>query len=419
MTIWVALRNLRTRWVASLLTVLAVAVAGAAALVVPMLIDQVDRGASDAAQVFDLLITAKGGQVQAVASSVFLMDVPLGNVPGDLYEELLEDERTARVVPLGLGDSLRGFPIVGTSEALFELSLSAAAGPYFSLARGDMFQEPFEAVLGARVASELRLNVGDRFTTAHGFDQPGGELLHADGDHGHDDDDDHGHEPGGGGDHDHDVEYVVVGVMAPTGSAYDRAVLTPMESVWLVHGQVAAEARDVTALFYSARQANHFFTVAAEVNARPDAQAVFIGSVFGQLRGAVRQGEALYRLVSVIVLVLAALTVSLYIYSGALERRRQVALLRALGAGRTTVFGIAMLETLLAASLGFLLAVAFSWVIGTALSGPLGTAIGFILPAPVLQWQWLLAVAALVPLVLLVALVPALRTSMESPLEHL
>src|SRR5690554_1897249 len=124
MTLWIALRNLRSRWAGTLLTVFAIALAGTLALVVPMLLSQVDRGASDAAQVFDLLVTAKGGEVQAVTSSVFLLDAPIGNIPLRLYEDLAADDRTLRAVPLALGDAFMGFPVVGTTGEMFDLSVS-------------------------------------------------------------------------------------------------------------------------------------------------------------------------------------------------------------------------------------------------------------------------------------------------------
>lgn len=408
MTWWTALRNLRGRWPATLLTVLAIALAGSIALVVPMLLSQVDRGASDAAQVFDLLVTAPGGEVQAVTSTVFLLEAPIANVPWSLYEELQADERTTRVIPLGLGDTVQGFPLVGTDLSMFDVRAVSGSGNYFELREGELFQEPFQAVLGATVARQLGLEPGDHFTTAHGFDATGGRVLPATGSH------EHEH-----ADHDHDEEYVVTGVLHATGGPFDRAVFTDLESTWLLHGQAAADAQEVTAMFVTARQVNHYYAIAAEINDGSDAQAVFIGSVFGQLRGVVQQGETVYQLISILVLLLAAMTISLYIYAGALTRRRQVSLLRALGAGRGMVFGVIILETVVAAVLGVAIAIGITFLTGSVLSGVLTNMLGFTLPAPVLEPAWLLAVTGLIPLTLLVALIPAVQAATASPLEHL
>lgn len=406
MTLWVAMRNLRARWAGTLLTVLAVALAGTLALVVPMLLDQLERGAADSAQVFDLLVTAPGSEVQAVTSTVFLLEPPVGNVPYSLYEDLLADERTRRVVPIGLGDALRGFPVVGTDAEFFEMRLDTDSDPYYRLAEGELFSGPFEAVIGSAAARELSLRPGDRFTTAHGFGGSGGAVLREDEEH------DSGHA-------DHADEYLVTGVLQPTGSAFDRAVLTGIESVWLSHGQGAAESREITALFYTARQLNHFYAVAGEIDQLDNAQAVFIGQVFGQLRGVMLQGQEMYRLISLLVLVLAALTVALYVHSSAAARRKQVSLLRALGAGRASVFGLVLLETGLASVAGVLLASGLSLAVAAGLSSVLAGMAGFSLPAPQLDPAWLMAVVALVPLSLLVALVPAVQAAVASPLDHI
>lgn len=415
MTLWVALRNLRARWAGTLLTVLAVALAGTLALVVPMLLDQLERGAADSAQVFDLLITAPGSDVQAVTSSVFLMEPPLGNVPYGVYEDLRSDERTLRVVPIGLGDGLRSHPVVGTNEQFFEMRLSGEDDPFYRLAEGELFRGPFEAVIGAAAARELALTVGDRFTTAHGFRGEGGQIIPA----GDEPADEHEHEGAVGLSHDHADEYLVTGILAPTGSAFDRAIITDMESVWLSHGQAAAASREITALFYTARQLNHFYAVAAEVDELDTAQAVFIGQVFGQLRSVMLQGQEMYRLISLLVLVLSALTVALYVHSSATARRRQVSLLRVLGAGRGSVFSLVILETGIASLAGVTLATGLSLAVAAGLSGVLAGMLGFSLPAPQLEASWLLAVLALVPLSLLVAFVPALQAAVSSPLENL
>ena len=126
MTLWITLRNLRTRALATLITLLAVALATATALVVPLLSKQVERGASDAAQVFDLLITAKGSPSQAVLSSLFYLDVPIGNLPYSEYTRLKTDPRTRRAVMLGFGDNYHGLPVVGTETSFFDQRLKPA-----------------------------------------------------------------------------------------------------------------------------------------------------------------------------------------------------------------------------------------------------------------------------------------------------
>jgi hypothetical protein len=481
---WIGLRNLRTRAFHTLLTIAVVAAATATALVVPLTLRQVDRGATEAVQVFDLLVAAKGSPIQAVLSSLFYLDAPIGNLPYSVYAELANDPRTQRAVPIGLGDSFRGHPIVGTDDAFFELSLERTAPPYFRVDRGRTFEAPFEAVLGAQVARAHGLAVGDRFPSTHGLIDLGLDAVHADDhadDHADGDSDDHADAPAhdAHADHDHaattrdeaaaraevvrlqqaldatppDADrtalrealahaledlatatvgaatrddghvhgeaYEVVGVLAPTGGPVDRAILVDIESAWLVHGQVAPEFRGVTAVLFTAERPGDYYAVAQEIDAGSDAQAVFTGAVFGQLRGFVAQGEVAYGALSALVLVLAALTVWLNVYSGALERRRTSALLRALGAGRALIFTLVVAETAWTVVAGIVLGTLGGYGL-THLGGSLLAAnVGFSLPPPEFDLALVARVLPLVPLGLLAALGPAWRSSRTTPLDDL
>lgn len=395
MTLWVTLRNLRARGLATLLTLLAVALASATALVVPMLSRSVERGAADAAQVFDLLITAKGSPTQAVLSSLFYLDVPIGNIPYKTYEQLARDSRTARAVPLGFGDNFRGLPVVGTNAKFFDQRLKPNDPPYFRTQQGRLFAKPFEAVLGQSAARQTSLKLGDTFKSAHGLEQNTAEPE------------------------EHAATYTVVGILTPTGGPVDRAVLTDIGSLWQLHGQLAPESRGVTAVLYTARALGDLYSVAGRVNAGPEAQAVFPGQVFAQVRGFVLQGQAAYAGLSVLVLLLAALTVWLSITAAGAQRAGSVALLRALGAGRGTVFGVVLLETAVTVLAGLLLGVGLAYLVGALGSDLIGLRLGFSLPAPQLDWPLLARALALFPLGLLAALPPAWGAARQSPVAHL
>jgi hypothetical protein len=475
MIAWIGLRNLRTRAFLTLITVAVVAAATATALVVPMALRQVDRGATEAVQVFDLLVTAKGSPTQAVLSSLFYLDVPLDNLPYAMYQELANDQRTARAVPIGLGDSFRGHPIVGTDDGFFELRLDRASPPYFRVDQGRRFEGSFEAVLGAQVARAYGLDIGASFTSTHGSLDLGLDAVIEDHDEDEHGDDDHGH------DHDHDHEattsdegaaraeiarlqqalaaameeadraalrealthafadlavateatvtsedghahaeaYEVVGILAPTGGPVDRAILVDIESTWLVHGQISPERRGVTAILYTATRPGDYYTVAQEIDAGTAAQAVFTGAVFGQLRGFVAQGEAAYGALSALVLVLATLTVWLNVYSGALERRRGSALLRALGAGRRLIFTLVIVETGLTIVAGIVVGTLASFGL-THLGGQvLAANLGFSLPPPEFDLALVATVLPLIPIGLAAALWPAWQSSRSTPLTDL
>ncbi|SMB96889.1 ATP-binding cassette domain-containing protein [Deinococcus hopiensis] len=401
LALWTALRGLRSRWVALLITVLAVALASATALVVPLVTRQVERGAQDAAQVFDLLVVAPGSATQALMSTLFYLDVPTGNLPHRVYQELRDAPGTRRAVPLALGDNYAGFPVVGTSRSFFDQRLKPSAPPYFRLAQGRLFAREHDAVIGARVAQASGLQLGNTFRGSHGLEErQGGEAESASPDH-------------------HGEPYRVTGILAPTGGPVDRAVLTPIETVWEVHGPASEAKREVTAVLYSAENLAGIYTVAQRINADKDAMAVFPGQVFAQARETLLQGQAAYAALSILVLGIAALTVWLSVYTSGLERMRTVSLLRALGAGRGTVFALVLLETLLTVSLGVGLGLGLALLVGSVGGGLLGARLGFTLAAPQLTWSLAARALALIPLGLLAALLPATLASRTSPLRHL
>jgi putative ABC transport system permease protein len=231
-SLWIALRALRARRGALLLTVLAVALATATALTVPLVSRQVERGAQDAAQVFDLLIAAPGSPTQALTSSLFYLDAPNGNLPASVYEDLKTSPGTRRAVPIGLGDNHLGFPVVGTSTAFFDQRIKPKDPPYFRVAQGRIFGTEHEVVAGARAAREAGLRLGSTFKGAHGLE----EAEH------HEDE------------VEHEGVYRVVGILQPTGGPVDRALLTPIETIWEAHGQLTPASRQVTAVLSTSEQ---------------------------------------------------------------------------------------------------------------------------------------------------------------------
>lgn len=401
LALWTALRGLRSRLGALLITVVAVALATATALVVPLVTRQVERGAQDAAQVFDLLVTAPGSGTQAVMSSLFYTGAPIGNIPERVYEELRDAPGTRRAVPIALGDNYLGFPIVGTTAAFFDQRVRPSDPPYFRIDRGGSFVREHDAVLGARVAREAGLRVGSTFVGAHGL-----EEHHVEGE-----EEDH--------DEAHSEPYRVTGILAPTGGPVDRAVLTPIETVWEVHGEDQVAEREVTAVLYSAEQLSGIYVTAQRINAGQGAMAVFPGQVFAQARDVLLQGQAAYAALALLVLGIAALTVWLSVYTSGLERQRTVALLRVLGAGRGVVFALVLLETLLTVTLGVLLGLGLALLVSTVGGDVLGARLGFTLAAPQLTWALVSRTLLLIPLGLLAALPPAVVAARVSPLRLL
>jgi putative ABC transport system permease protein len=305
------------------------------------------QGIITASDPFGLLVVgAKGSSQQLVLNSVLLQDEPVGNIPLSIYEGLQNDPRVQLAIPLAIGDNVGGAPIIGTSEAFFQLRASQREPLAFQLREGRFFLADFEAVLGSRAARALGLRVGDRFQSQHGFRQGLPSDIHQE-------------------------VYTVVGILAPSQTAYDAAVYVTLNSVWSVHaeteavlnygaslttGETPARSDDVTAILLKPTGFIEMNQLWQEFYARPDAQAAFPGQELGELFELIEQAQALLNAVSYLVLAIAALTVFLSIYSTTLNRQQSLAVMRSLGSRPRRIFRMVMLESILLTLLGGLLA---------------------------------------------------------------
>ncbi|MEC5319125.1 FtsX-like permease family protein [Brenneria populi subsp. brevivirga] len=197
--IWVDWRRL---WPGVLVVVLLIAMATALSISVSLQERALRMGSAKAAERFDLVIGAPGSETQLVLSSVFLQPSALTLIPARVLDDLANNPLVAWAAPVAFGDFYQGMPIVGTTEPL------VTDNGKRQLLAGRIFNQNFEAVVGANTG----LALGDTFSPVHG--QIGAEGAHR-------------HEG---------VKYTVVGILPADGSAWDKAILVPVNAVWLVHG---------------------------------------------------------------------------------------------------------------------------------------------------------------------------------------
>lgn len=347
---------------------------------------------------FDLVVGAKGSPLQLILSTVYQTDIPTGNIPLAEAKTIASNPLVARAIPLALGDSYRGFRIVGT-EASYPEHYHAA------LAAGRLWQGPFEVTLGSEVARRSGLKLDGTFVGVHGL-VAGGEA----------------HE---------EFPYKVVGVFEPTGTVIDRLIMTPVESVWRVHEHERAEAREragkagaagqmvgalaeeapqseITALLLAYRSPLAAAMLPRFINSRSSLQAASPAFETARLLDLVGVGIDTLRGFGILLVATAALGVFVALYTAMRERRYDLAIMRCLGATRGTLVREVLLEGLLLAAGGV--------VIGLALGHGAAAALGAFVPEARaialsgLVWRpeegWLVLLALLVGA--LSALVPAL-----------
>ena len=198
----IAILQLMSRPANSLLTVLLFAIGMGLISFIVIAGQHLDRQATRNLADVDLVVGAKGSPLQLILSSVLHIDYPTGNIQLHEAELIGRNPMVEKTIPIALGDNYFGYRIVGTIPDYGSLY---DAEPLY----GRWYEAPMEATIGSMVAQRTGLSLNDTFTGVHGFQTHG---------HAHD-----------------DHVYTVTGILSPTGTVIDKLILTPVESVWLVH----------------------------------------------------------------------------------------------------------------------------------------------------------------------------------------
>ena len=340
-----AWRYLRFRWLVSLLTISGVAVGVALVCGVLALRHESERALSRDAGLYDLVAGGKGSPLQIVLSSVYHIDSPTGNLPYADFERFQRDPRILWSAPVGLGDNYAGYRIVGTETQFFDLP-DRQGKPFFQFAQGRRFEERFEVVLGSQVAQSTRLEIGDTFFGTHGLVEVPGAEVHR------------------------DFPYRVCGILAPTGTAQDRAIFGTLASVWEIHetedrlhsaiqGSALLEGRqerETTAILIRLKTPGLRLWMADEIRKGTDGIAtVPINEILRFQRGIIGPAQKALLAVASAVVGVACLTVLITLHQAAERRRRDIAILRSLGANRREVAVLVFTEGLLLTGAGILL----------------------------------------------------------------
>jgi len=319
----------------------------------------------------DLIVGARAHPVQLLLYSVFHMGDATNNVSWKSYEELSAREDVAWTVPISLGDSHRGFRVVGTTAGFFE-HIRTGGNRELRFEHGQAFDGLFEAVVGAEVAARLGYAIGDSIVLAHGT----GTFTP--------------------NQHD-DRPFTIAGILARTGTPIDQSVHVSLEAIEAIHinwrsgtriGRAPDEIpperlqpRSITAFFVGLESRMATFNAQRAINefrAEP-LTAVLPGVALQQLWGMLGVVERALMLTAACVVAAGLLGMLAALLGTLSERRREMAILRALGAGPGTVSALLLLEALLLTVVGLLIGLlllhAGAWLAAPAIERSTGIAI--------------------------------------------
>ena len=347
-----ALQSLLNRWVTALLTVTTIA----ASVVLVLGVEEVRTGArqsfADTISGTDLIVGARSGGLNLLLYSVFRIGNATNNVTWESYKDIASRPEVAWIVPLSLGDSHHGFRVLGTTPDYFtRYKFRQTQGLAFRA--GAPFSDLFDAVVGADVAQKLGYKVGDAIVISHGL----GAVSFVE--------------------HD-DKPFRVAGILEKTGTPVDRTVHVSLEAIEAIHvdwqsgaripGQsVSAEEvrrmdlvpKAITAALVGLKSKLAAFRLQRAINeyrAEP-LSAILPGAALQELWGLVGTAETALKVVSGMVVATALLGMLTMILSTLNERRREMAILRSVGARPRTVLGLLMAEAGLLTAAGVALGI--------------------------------------------------------------
>lgn len=369
MSLWrMAWSYLWDRKVTTCLTIFSVSLGVALISTVLTLRDETQKRFEEEKQAYDIVVGHKGSRLQLVLSCMYFMDVPTGNIPYSIYEELLAHEEVEAAFPIGLGDTYKGFRLVGTTPDIFDYEwVSSVTGetrrPY-TIAEGRRFEKPLEAVVGGMVARQTGLQIGSTFEGTHGLvDMPG--ILTPES---------HKENP-----------YTVVGVLELSGTSADRAIFVDLESVWNLHeheyeteDQEGGEPeKQVTAVLIQLVTPGFRFEFAQIID---DHYNVMSAIPMNQIKALYDQflatAKTVLLSVGYLVVVVSAISVLIGLYLSIIQRKRDLAIMRALGASAYEIFGAVLIEAFLVTALGVVsgcvLGKAATWGIGQYMAAVYG-----------------------------------------------
>lgn len=345
------------------LTLFTVALSVALLLGVDNLRTQAKQSFASTVSGTDLIVGARTGQIQLLLYSVFHIGNATNNISYDSYQRIAANRIVEWTIPLSLGDSHRGYRVVGTTNAFFE-HYQYGEQQALRFAQGKPLDGVFDVVVGAEVARQLGYSLGDRLVVAHGLGQV---SFHP-----------HEHHP-----------FVLSGILAPTGTPVDRSVLVSLAAIEAIHLPPSAEGyaaeqltpKTITAFMVGMKSRMQVFSAQRVINQYRGEPllAILPGVALQELWGMSRMLESALLAIAAAVVVTGFISMLVALLAGLKERRREMAILRSIGARPWQIFTLMMWESTLLSMLGSVLGMLLMYLLLWGLQPLLLSRFGFYL----------------------------------------
>ncbi len=398
----VAVSSLLSRKGSAVMTLMAISVAIFVLLGIEQIRQQARESFASTVSGVDLIVGAKTGSLNLLLYSVFRIGSPTDNISWQAYREIADADDVAWTIPISLGDSHKGYRVVGTTEAFFKY-FSFGKERRLAFYKGEAFEGTFDAVLGSEVATALGYSMGTEVILAHGLVSASFTK--------------HDNQP-----------FVVVGVLAPTGTPVDHTIHVRLEGIEAIHaggskvpiGAFASanrpttnfsEPESITAFMLGLKSRMSTFNVQRQINefAGEPLMAILPGVALSELWQTMSIFENVLRLISALVLLAAVLGMGAVLLASIRERRQEIHLLRMMGASPFYLFCLVEMEALILCLLGMLLGGVCLYTALFVTGDAIFSRFGIYLDATLLTPEAALMLVAVLLATLVAAAVPSLK----------
>lgn len=401
-----AVKSLRNRILATTLTVFAIALSVTLLLSVERARRAAEDGFTQTISKTDLIVGARSGPLQLLLYTVFNMGNATHNINYQTYQKIRQNPAIEWTVPYSLGDGHRGFRVVGTNEDFFR-HYRFRGDKNIAFHEGHAFEGLWDVVIGSDVARKLSYRVGDRIVVAHGVTKEEGVLKHD------------------------DRPFVIVGIMEATGTPLDRAVYISLEGMEALHidwenGSVPAAGKvtpnslikkenmvigTITSFFVGAKSRIDTLRLQREINNFKEEPllAIIPGVTLSELWNGLSYVEGVLKMISWMVVIVGFMAMLIALTTTLNERRREMAILRAVGAGPGKILGLLVFESAVLTLLGIVLGLVLSTALSMVLRPWLETEFGLYLAGPLFTKKELIYLLITLIGGILAGLIPALR----------
>ena len=344
----------------------------------------------------DMIVGAPSGQLNLLLYSVFRMGSPTSNINYKSFETLKGSSLVKWAIPISLGDSHRGFRVMGTNNSYFEHFKYGTKQP-LTFSRGQPFNALFEAVIGADVAKKLSYKIGDSVVIAHGIGNT--SFTHHD-----------------------NTPFIIKGILSPTGTPVDKTIHVSLNAIEAIHLSPVKQAKllnnvdsvnttpeSITAVMLGLKSKFSTFKLQRDINnyKADRLMAVLPGVAMSELWQMMATVENLLRVIGILVLVSSLFGLSTMLLASMAQRKNEIAVLRVLGAGPSVIFSLVLIEALILVILASAAATALLSLTIWLLGNWLGATYGLFLNANMFNVETLKVIAVITVAATITSAIPA------------